>query len=485
MKKYKMDNEWFNPISISVIEMKNFLHGGFWEIENNSIKTHIKNCSTLNGKKKSRNGNCFLKWNKYNYIKKNKDNEYLLFNCSTNNLMYMVEEVKELIVDNINSIGQIESIHPQLYYFLKKKKFIVDERFDEVKDAISRIKKNLNPLDHFELYINPTLDCNLRCWYCYESHQKGSIINDDTLTSIMYFIKNKVESKDLKEITISFFGGEPLLRFNKVIWPIIEFTKKICTENKKIFYVFFNTNGVLLTKKIVDQLYAAALCCGFQVPFDGNEEYHNKTKKYANGKGTFDIIINNVMYALSQGFKFNIRCNYTSENLHSFDKLISIFNEYASECIEYGLLKFSYHKIWQENQTEEMKTVVDKYEGKTNLLDTSFEFCYADKENSVVINYNGDVYNCTARDFKPECREGYLKGDGKIIFNENHKKRMKARFSMKNCLNCMIFPICNICSQNKLTLQNENIQCIISYSEEDKERLLLKKIEILESIHSK
>lgn len=461
----------------------NIFQGGFWEIKTNSIKS-----LQINEEYVSSNINkgfigveSTLKWNRYNFIAKNNDDTYLLFNCSTNNLMYMVEEVKKLIVDNMNNVNQIELNHPDLYSFLKKKMFIVNDHFDELKDAINQIQNNLNYSDYFELIINPTLDCNLKCWYCYESHLKNSFVNDDTLKSIMSLIKNRVESKELKKIVISFFGGEPLLKFNKVIWPLIKFAQKKCVENKKKLYVSFITNGVLLTRKIVDQLYAAGLCCTFQIPFDGNKEYHDKTKKYANGKGTFDKIINNVMYALSQGNKFIIRCNYTSENIHSFDELISMFTEYAAECINYGLLTFSYHKVWQEKKSAEMKIIVSKFEERTNLLDTSFDTCYADRKNSVVINYNGDVFNCTARDFKPENREGYLNGDGKIIYNEKYQKRMDVRFSNKNCMNCMIFPICNTCSQVRLEQQNKDIQCLRFASEEDKERLLLQKIRIVSS----
>lgn len=460
--------------------MRKWLDGGFGDNGPDSIKplqldkngAHLKNLQHQHQEDRS------LKWNRYNYIKRNKGGEWLLYNCSTNNRMYMVKEIEDLIVRNMDSINRIESIHPKLYSFLKKKKFIVNDSFDEVKGAISQIKRDLNSAEYFELFVNPTLDCNLKCWYCYETLKKGSCVDNETLCSIMALIKNIVESPKLKEITVSFFGGEPLLRFNKVIWPIIEFTQKMCAEKKKACNFSFTTNGVLLSRKIIDQLYAADSNCIFQVPFDGNREYHDKTKKYANGKGTFDKVIENVMYALSQGFKFTIRCNYTSENLRSFDELILIFTQYAAECIDYGLLKFSYHKVWQADHTTEMETVVNKYENKVTSLDTSFYRCYADRKNSVVVNYNGDVYNCTARDFNPEHREGYLTGEGKIIYNKRHHERMRVRFSNKNCLNCIIFPICNICSQDRLALQGVEKQCLRSYSDQDKEKILLKKIEI-------
>ncbi|MEG0519444.1 MAG: radical SAM protein, partial [Bacteroidales bacterium] len=437
-----------------------------------------KNYTLVDNKQTQLHSKLLFKWSRYNYIKKVKDDEYLLFNCSTSEHTYIIKEIKELIETNINFVDKIKLMHPKLYYFLRKKKFIVSVDSDDIKNAIKRIKDDLNSPDYFELFINPTLDCNLRCWYCYETLKKNSCINDETLHAIMSFIKNKVESLKLKEITISFFGGEPLLRFNKIILPIIEFTQNVCAEQKKKCYFCFTTNGVLLSQKIVNTLYSIEAYCVFQVPFDGNRTYHDKIKKLTNGEGTFDKVIRNVMHALSKGFKFIIRCNYTPENYKSFEDLISIFNEYAKECIDYGLVTFSYHKVWQANQTKEMKKIVAKYEKSTTLINTSFNHCYADKENSVVINYNGDVYKCTARDFSPELREGFLGIDGEIIFNQRYHTRMNSRFYNKHCLECSIFPICNVCSQTKISLQEENLQCILSYSKKDKEHILLKKIEI-------
>jgi len=301
-----------------------------------------------------------MKWNRYNFIMKQDDNNYLIYNCLTNRLMDMSLEMKKIIDDNTNSISQLASINPKLFRNLKKNKFIVNDKFDEVEVAIRNLKKNANPTDHFDLIINPTLDCNLRCYYCYETHQINSVINDFTMRSITNLIKNKVKSKKIRHITISFFGGEPLLKFNKVIWPIIEYAQKLCLENNKRLDIWFTTNGVLLSRKIIDRLFSSGITCSFQVPFDGNKEFHDKVKKYANGKGTFDTIINHVLYALSKGFYFIIRCNYTTESLKSFDELISLFAEVASECIEYELLSFSFHRIWQEKDTNESKDVLKR-----------------------------------------------------------------------------------------------------------------------------
>ena len=78
--------------------------------------------------------------------------------------------------------------------------------------------------------------------------------------------------------------------------------------------------------------------------------------------------------------------------------------------------------------------------------------CYADKENSMVINYNGDIFKCTANDFLPELREGRLNPDGSITFNNQYQMRMNAKYKLGECLNCAILPICQSCSQDRLRM---------------------------------
>ncbi|MDD2960797.1 MAG: hypothetical protein PHR45_01790 [Muribaculaceae bacterium] len=42
------------------------------------------------------------------------------------------------------------------------------------------------------------------------------------------------------------------------------------------------------------------------------------------------------------------------------------------------------------------------------------KFCYGDLRNSAIVNYNGDIYKCTAVDFAKEQRDGYLSEKAKI-----------------------------------------------------------------------
>lgn len=52
------------------------------------------------------------------------------------------------------------------------------------------------------------------------------------------------------------------------------------------------TNGVLLTPETVSELQSAGILFG--ISLDGTKENHNKNRVFANGKGSYDIIVNNI-----------------------------------------------------------------------------------------------------------------------------------------------------------------------------------------------
>lgn len=63
--------------------------------------------------------------------------------------------------------------------------FIVDNTHKESQLYAIKVKEQLESDNHVRITINPTLDCNLKCWYCYEDHLKGSIMNDTTINNVV------------------------------------------------------------------------------------------------------------------------------------------------------------------------------------------------------------------------------------------------------------------------------------------------------------
>lgn len=104
--------------------------------------------------------------------------------------------------------------------------------------------------------------------------------------AIDFFFEHSIESSD---VAIGFYGGEPLLEF-KLIKKCVEYINTI-NEGKHIMYSM-TTNGTLLTGEIADFVAANKFVIG--ISLDGSKEEHDISRKFVNGKGSFDIVIKNL-----------------------------------------------------------------------------------------------------------------------------------------------------------------------------------------------
>ena len=151
-------------------------------------------------------------------------------------------------------------------------------------------------------------------------------------------------------------------------------------------------------------------------------------------------------------------------------------------------LKVKFEHVWQDGKNLSkskplmMKIREEFEESGFNVGTDDVHFrhvCYADSPNSTVINYNGDVFKCTARDFSTKSREGILNANGHIEWNEKFKRRMEIRYGNKACRECIILPLCNgSCTQNKLESKIIDA-CYVGMGEDDKAAYLKARVKEL------
>jgi len=404
-------------------------------------------------------------------------NGTILYNTATDGIIQMDSKLLKIVQNHRDNPEAIKSIHPDLYTSLCKDGFIIKADCDETEKLIQSWEKHLNRSNVFRLTVNPTLNCNLKCWYCYENHNGNKRMNDDVLGRLKKLIWKLIRKENLQLFTLDFFGGEPLLMFDEIVVPLLEETRQASTTTSVRMNVSFTTNGVLLKEDVLKRLKEYETHPGsmsFQITLDGNKEYHDNTRHQGNGIGTFDTIVKNISEAISMGFTVLVRCNYTNQNVESFIDLTDFFRKFTPK--QKKCLQFDFHQVWQdpyspdtEEKLQKIRTQFEK-EGLSvtpeNKLNNSF--CYADQRDSVVVNYNGKVYNCTAREFFPELSEGEIDNDGEIVYNSKHERRMKLRYGSDFCKKCSIYPICHGgCSQEKLEAVAFD-SCIRHYSDEQK-----------------
>lgn len=406
-----------------------------------------------------------------------------LLNLMNERLLIIDYKLFEILRSYDVEIDRLQFIHPEFYAALLKDGMIVKYDVDETLEIINSWKSEDSNQSEIKLTINPTLQCNLRCWYCYEDHSGSSLMSQETVDAVKLMIGRLLSSEATEKLVLDFFGGEPLLYFKEVVAPLINHAHDCSKVSSKKLVISFTTNGVLLSEEICNSLERLHIPVVLQITIDGNREFHNRTRAIGGSKPTFDIIINNIKRAISKGFEVLVRLNFTHENYLGFREIIPLFTDIPDEYRK-GL-SFDFHKVWQENDDKHIEDAVSSinedfirngFHSRADIPGFTVQRCYADKEQNIVINHDGLIYKCTARDFSKNNAEGLICIDGTILWNDRAELRRKFKFGSNVCRECTIFPLCHGgCSQEKLEAINYD-KCPRGYTEQRKKELVDKKI---------
>ena len=118
---------------------------------------------------------------------------------------------------------------------------------------------------------------------------------------------------------ITFFGGEPLLQFD-LMRKIVDYVNSI---NKKDYHVGYSiiTNGTLFTDEIVSFLKDNNFVV--TVSLDGAREVHDRMRKFKDGRGSFDVIANNIK-KYNSILEFKSRLTINDNNVDVYDSVIQM-----------------------------------------------------------------------------------------------------------------------------------------------------------------
>lgn len=179
------------------------------------------------------------------------------------------------------------------------------------------------------------------------------------------------ENPNLQRFHMYFFGGEPLMKFDTVIRPILSaFTEK--TSGKGILSTLqITTNGALLTNEMINFIKESNILTAFQITFDGYEENHNKSRFSKKHPDSYRLLINNVKTLVSQGFFVTLRVNYTHKNVEDLTKVLKEFEE--CPAVERNRIIYTPVRIWQDSPKKVIREAcdnvqVDPVDSSTMLL---------------------------------------------------------------------------------------------------------------------
>lgn len=126
-----------------------------------------------------------------------------------------------------------------------------------------------------------THECNLRCRYCFVRKEAESMTPDTARAAARFLIANAREAGIVPEI--NFFGGEPLLRFDGIIRPLVEWIHGGLGERMRFSVT---TNGTLLTPERIDFMKKHGF--SLLLSMDGTAPVQDYNRPGADGRGSFE-----------------------------------------------------------------------------------------------------------------------------------------------------------------------------------------------------
>lgn len=229
-------------------------------------------------------------------------NRYFVYDTYSNSLLEIQKghytEMSELVRVGINEYLR-KNKHSQEYddiiHIIKKgmlKSCIIENITNKANEYLENLlKRSMN-----ELTLQVTKRCNFNCRYCLFATENGidrrheNIDMDWSIAreSIDFLYRNSI---DAECVTISFYGGEPLLNI-ALIDKIVAYSEaKFVTKNVKYRATI---NGALLTDDVIEFLINNKFYIA--ISLDGDRDVQDKHRVFMkNGAGTFDTVYNNIL----------------------------------------------------------------------------------------------------------------------------------------------------------------------------------------------
>jgi len=183
-----------------------------------------------------------------------------------------------------------------------------------------------------QLILEVSKDCTLNCAYCSTSgkyaKKKIKPHMDESITKkTIDFFCERLQNIDKPIIT--FYGGEPLLRFD-LIKETVMYVKNTYSTQKIIFNL--TTNATLLNREMLDFFIEHDIY--IMISLDGPKDVNDRYRRFKNGKGTFKRIMKNLEFINKYNFNYySNKVSISSVLSPPFDKIDKTIDFFSTNKI--------------------------------------------------------------------------------------------------------------------------------------------------------
>lgn len=395
-------------------------------------------------------------FSKFNVIINDVENNRILLNNSLSGETFAISsELKDIIEREKDE----ELLPTDIKETFVKSGVLVEDNNLELQtiEYFHNKEKFLN--DTLSITLLLTMNCNLRCVYCYEG---AGIVSNKSLSakeysSVLQFIKSQIDFRDCKKLSICLFGGEPTLELKNSV-DFLREAKQYCAENKLEFSTTIITNGTLINEERI-KILLNNNCSYIQITLDGTQDFHDKRRITSNGKGSFCDTVEGIKLLINSELPNPvIRINLDKTN---YDNVFELLREMQrinlNVCpIDFGIVKGNTPSCdnYKSNCFEESE-LGDLLAKLWNLCgELGFEvytapsrkymYCGMYSDSAFTITPDLSVYKCWDLVNQEEHRVGRIDRDGNFIETTQSYFNWMNRtpLSIDECRSCKYLPVC-------------------------------------------
>lgn len=288
-----------------------------------------------------------------------------------------------------------------------------------------------------------TAACNLKCKYCYEGTNKPNhSMTIDTAKKVISFIEK--DNKENEELLVNFHGGEPFLNF-QIIKYIVKELSYLFQKKKNIAFTA-TTNATVLNEEILDFIKKYKM--ELTISLDGKKDTHDKFRKFADGKGSFDLAMEKAKKIKAFNPNIRIRMTIVPDTVEKLSENVEFLLQEGFTCVVPGIDSFT--DEWNEESFSRFKEEILKLKEISKqyptcgigILEPLFrcgKYCNGGR-SSKHIYYNGEIYPCLISCGNREFNIGNV-NDG---INIRKRDQLLSYSNMENkvCQGCDIQEFC-------------------------------------------
>ena len=338
------------------------------------------------------------------------------------------------------------TLKPDIEHALISNGFLVPYVLNEYDTVhTKRIQSILNNDVSFYRILT-TLDCNARCFYCYEGKNRPVYMNLSAAEQTAEFI---IEHINNRRCVIQWFGGEPLM--NTAVIDSVSYRLRKELSDDKVRFVMI-TNASLADDEIIEKMKNEWNLYLLQITLDGTSEEYNLRKNYLSLKEPFELVIRNIRNVLNAGIKVSVWLNYDRNNYLDLCELVKYLNTEGFHRKEnftiysYPIFSISRNVAPDVSGKEEWFAIQEalmKNEFLSPLeafsLRTRRVQCYACSSKSFVVMPNGELFKCTLSMKNPSERVGDIWNG---ITSYDALDKWCDTSITESCSECCFLPLC-------------------------------------------